>query len=736
VKGIDVKNAPDEGRAAVKVEIWNTYRKLQPDHYDPEIRALATGACQLGAARLVEDTCDFDLIRSWLERCNKSHPNPTLTANNAKHLRVIDVEGMRVIEAPNNCRYVALSYVWGTDAVCLEAKLDNYQDLEAGAGLRMEDLPRTIQDSIIAVKNLGERYLWVDRLCIIQDGPHKGEQIGQMVDIYRDAVFTIVAAGGNGATAGLPGIAPESRETDRQLRTSIKDLNLVLSTAPLPWFLDQSKWKTRAWTYQEWQFSSRALIFGPQEAFFVCGCGTKCESLVCELEHEPKSFRVAKVLGQLSLVTDRPEVDLHRHTVASKVLGRERAMDWLYFIENYSKREMTYGSDVLNALWSTILDFNRTAGIGLLAGLPESDLHVALMWRPEVALQRRLDTTAKGRLFPTWSWCGWIGKIEFELQEFTTHNISRLRHNFFFLGHDDSLRYIEPGTSEAVTQDVSKRDQNDAGDDLERLETEFGIRLSLEVYGGRNSLTQYKRSQQEVVKYNKIMNWVAISTVEQMTGQKPTSKAQVTLARELLAFEDLDGALATEHYLYLDGHYSGEHTPVLTVRNLQELYRSRIESLQSQLSSIQSESPLVPPESANVIVESGFLVFNTLSATFSVRNNLACESVYPRSIHPYGVYNHWGNRIGEVVLNSDDQPPPREAEFVVLCKQHPETQLRFVPRHPGDQPGEHWRIINDVRYGVLMIERRNGIAHRLGQGTISVPEWDNETTVEKLVVLA
>jgi hypothetical protein len=736
VEGINTKITPPDGCAAVNVEVWNNYRKLRPDHYEPEIRRLGTDGRQLGSARLVKETCDFDLIRSWLERCRKSHSDPTLKASNVPHLRVIDVEAMCVVAAPHSCRYAALSYVWGTDAVSLEAKLDNYQKLEAKRGLRMDELPRTLQDSINVVKNLGERYVWVDRLCIIQDGPYKGEQIEHMVDIYRDAVFTIIAAAGKTATASLPGVESASRETDGQLKMSIKDLNLVLSTPPLSWFLNQSKWNSRAWTYQEWQFSKRALIFSPQEAFFVCVCGTKCESLVSELECDSERRQDTKVLGQLSLVTDRPEVEIPRHTVASKTLGREHVTDWLHFIENYSKREMTYGSDVLNALRSTVVDFSRTAGIGVLAGVPETDLHVALMWRPEVSLQRRWDTSTDRKLFPTWSWCGWIGQIEFELREFTPETIARLRHDFFFMGHNDNLRFIDSGTWRGVAQEGQERDQNEIDDDMERLESEFGVRLSIEAYGGHNAITRYERFRQEEIKYNKLMNLIAISTVETMTGQKPTSKAQVALARKLMAFENLDGALATEHYMYLDGHYSGEHTPVLMIRNLQELCSRKISSLQSQLSSAQSEPLPVPPESTSMMAETGFLIFKTLSACFSVCTNLAHESVYDRAIYPYGVYNWRGDRVGEVVLNSNDQPPPREAEFIVLCKQHPETQLRFAPQRPGEQPGEHWAIINDVKYGVLMIERRNGLAYRLGQGTISVPRWDMETQVEKLIVLA
>ncbi|KAF2628194.1 hypothetical protein BU25DRAFT_458043 [Macroventuria anomochaeta] len=137
----------------------------------------------------------------------------------------------------------------------------------------------------------------------------------------------------------------------------------------------------------------------------------------------------------------------------------------------------------------------------------------------------------------------------------------------------------------------------------------------------------------------------------------------------------------------------------------------------------------------SMIAESGFLVFKTLNACFSVRNNLAHETNLSLDIYPYGVYNRWGERIGKATLNSNSQPPPAIAEFIVLCKRHPEHQLRFAPRHPGEQPDEQWAIMNDVKYGILMIEIRKGTAYKLGQGTISMPKWDEESTDERLIVL-
>jgi hypothetical protein len=89
--------------------------------------------------------------------------------------RVIDVVAMQVLrptELIKSVRFVALSYMWpkGTEhnsSVRLE--MQNLGSLEAPGGLKNLRLPPVIYDAISLSRDLGERYLWVDRLCIVQD---------------------------------------------------------------------------------------------------------------------------------------------------------------------------------------------------------------------------------------------------------------------------------------------------------------------------------------------------------------------------------------------------------------------------------------------------------------------------------------------------------------------------------------------------------------------------------------
>lgn len=67
---------------------------------------------------------------------------------------MIDCEQRAVVQAPADCDYVALSYVWG----------QNFVAEPAARGSQLGPLAQTLEDSIAVAQLLGYRYLWIDRL--------------------------------------------------------------------------------------------------------------------------------------------------------------------------------------------------------------------------------------------------------------------------------------------------------------------------------------------------------------------------------------------------------------------------------------------------------------------------------------------------------------------------------------------------------------------------------------------
>jgi hypothetical protein len=78
-------------------------------------------------------------------------------------LLLLDTHDMCVVKAPDSCRYVALSYVWGQTRFLL-LTTENQPILECPGSLEDREIPRTIREALSLTKMLGERYPWVDAL--------------------------------------------------------------------------------------------------------------------------------------------------------------------------------------------------------------------------------------------------------------------------------------------------------------------------------------------------------------------------------------------------------------------------------------------------------------------------------------------------------------------------------------------------------------------------------------------
>ena len=96
-------------------------------------------------------------------------------------------------------------------------------------------------------RELGERYLWVDTVCIVQDDPEtRGHMIANMTAIYAGAIFTIFAADGEHADYGLRGL-PGS--IPRNFVTPFKGpFGKLFFMHPSTSF-SKTKWNTRGWTF-------------------------------------------------------------------------------------------------------------------------------------------------------------------------------------------------------------------------------------------------------------------------------------------------------------------------------------------------------------------------------------------------------------------------------------------------------------------------------------------------------
>ena len=203
--------------------------------------------------RLENDFIDITQILGWLHQCKTEHnqkcPNvdTTWSLHLQQDLLVIDVHNYCLTKLPPNQRYLALSYVWGgVSQLHMDSKLFEQSKKPGGLSSIAVHIPATVVDAITLVKLLNERYLWVDALCIVKDD-HAFVQtmIDRMHIIYRHAFLTIIAATGDDANAGLPGVSGP-RSTAQKYAEVSDDLTFILPMHYLA--IKDSTWASRAWT--------------------------------------------------------------------------------------------------------------------------------------------------------------------------------------------------------------------------------------------------------------------------------------------------------------------------------------------------------------------------------------------------------------------------------------------------------------------------------------------------------
>lgn len=370
--------------------------------------------------RKVGETIDMDLIRKWIDVCEREHEGICESVwwrgeeeALPETVRMVDVETMSIIPAPPASRYIALSYLWGGVGAEYQTIQANITQRTVPGGLDMSVLPASISDSIHLCLQLGVRYLWVDALCIVQDSADdKALQIGVMELIYGSSFLTIFAVGGDNARAPLPGLRLGTR-SKRQHVEVVQDFHLAVPLPTLREVLAQSAWGTRGWTYQELMLSSRRLFLTNQQAYFECGQDIWCEDVVAESKRLPRSYHPLRNTGGGNFTYLR---------APPSWLNKGYMPGYMSAVTQYTQRNLTNESDVVDAISALtnaiakgfkLTGDQRIPSKAFRYGMAMVDLNQALLWQPTstVLLHRRhIPVRAP---WPSWSWAGWRGAVQY-----------------------------------------------------------------------------------------------------------------------------------------------------------------------------------------------------------------------------------------------------------------------------------------------------------------------------------
>lgn len=385
-----------------------------------DIQLLEEDSCKVARSkdlhgRRVKDEVDIHLIERWIRLCEDAHGEACRIAWWAsgneglpEFARMVDVIQMALVHAGRGCRYVALSYVWGGSGRDHCTTMANTKARSLPFGIEESALPLTIVDAIQLTRQLGERYLWVDTLCIIQDSQEdKAVQISLMDRIYGQSALTIIAASGTSVRDGLPGLRTGSRIPNQHIEC-VQGLHLSIPLPASDAVID-STWDTRGWTFQEEILSRRRLYFTQNQIYFSCSRDIWGEDLVAESKTLRFSFHPMSLKSRdlLPRITDQ---------AASYHRSYQNAVD------RYTQRHLTVESDIIDALRALMNVITR--GLEPAGSNPKGAfrfgmwiriLDLCLLWQPRLNAvhSRRITTNPEHSRWPSWAWSGWKGAVRY-----------------------------------------------------------------------------------------------------------------------------------------------------------------------------------------------------------------------------------------------------------------------------------------------------------------------------------
>jgi hypothetical protein len=355
---------------------------------------------------LKRSSIDFEVLTNWLRFCQNSHTKTCTTKTSPlPFLKLIDCERHIIVPALDRT-YATLSYVWGEDAGTIE-----YSESLP------EDLPCTIEDALTVTRQLGLRYLWVDRYCINQQcEEEKSTQLQAMDLIYKNSEVTIIAAAGQDPSYGLPGVGRQHRSGPVYPR--IGTHTLVSALKGPTYLINSSKWITRAWTFQEALLSRRRVVFTDEQVYYECYGMCCCEVLDVPLRElhtkNMQRFRKRYCNGQKIGIFPRGV-----GTAPWEVLHR---------IEEYSDKFLTKESDILKGMLGIFSAFKSNDnsashfwGVPLLSQPSKREGDIDLFQTSSVGglllgmcWDLKNPSTKRRPGFPSWSWTGWFGSVRWK----------------------------------------------------------------------------------------------------------------------------------------------------------------------------------------------------------------------------------------------------------------------------------------------------------------------------------
>ncbi|KAK3385323.1 heterokaryon incompatibility protein-domain-containing protein [Podospora didyma] len=459
--------------------------RLDSQHFGPYIRVCAPEESTLFQQGIItqreiqpaDSPRNLRLLRNWLDECRMHHPKcrrgsysgqtfDDASCSTALPFRVIDVGSTdnpethpRLVTTHHNIagRYLTLSHCWGKvqPTKTTKATLDSWH-----VALPWAELSTTFRDAIRLTRDLGERFLWIDSLCIVQDDPvDLDTQIQLMGVIFEGSYCTIAATDAKGTDGSLltdqglflsgpwstkharlllrkgPSPLPTENQNNNNDPDNVKIARkwleheevekvsvpnefheVILDESPVhagtPTLqLQQKAWHSRGWVFQERELTRRCIFFAQDHLMWRCSRYWETE------QTGVPERRMTYTTGDLDTPNTFGGYNAHDLDYNLRLL-------WEGCVQNYSATRLTYISDKHKALrgleerLTTRFDVIFRFGI-MDFGHKETVLR-QLLWMPASAQGKSLKGDPHFSC-PSWSWMIIDGPVVWSLYEYLAH---------------------------------------------------------------------------------------------------------------------------------------------------------------------------------------------------------------------------------------------------------------------------------------------------------------------------
>lgn len=454
---------------------------------------------------------NIEKVKNWMTDCEDHHGemcNKTLFCRTLpRGFLVVDVLIECIVEPHHDIGdYVALSYQWATATAYEDRDImltrKSKEELQTPRSLSACCLPEVIQDSMQFCRDIGQRYLWVDRLCIYQDEIDvdglRQVQIDGMGAIYWLATVTLVASV-DGVGAGLLGASSRPRLNLKnhgwRLINSGMDDNFrkYFAEPSRSDLIESSSWNTRGWTFQERWISRRLIFFCRSHCILNCFYCYHCEETFKDngtlTQNRDRDMTHGASFGTDVRIT-KSQLNDSAYTVFA--LYKEA-------VSSYGARSLGLVSDILNAFSGVNEFLVENLQTTSLFGLPEKYLFQSLLWfRIDRPSSNPKGNIPKG--IPSWSWASGYGPIEY--RRFNHHEYGNIVR--FWFSENGTVREVIEATCWFDQSDTAVQVGRSVDSELNRYDEDTRQRIDENNLPGQGIHETCPHNPQQAIKHRRI----------------------------------------------------------------------------------------------------------------------------------------------------------------------------------------------------------------------------------------